>query len=103
MARSSASKKRIKAVREGKRDPLLSRSPFAKSDLRSRTTKTKQEALNSNKYKNRISYGGDGGSYLFSSGSALRGSFVIVKNSSYISRSSVLSLRSCALQKSRIS
>ncbi len=82
MARSSASKKRIKAVREGKRDPLLSRSPFANHDLRTRTTKTKQDVLNRSKYKNRISYEGDSGSYLFCPGSMSCGIFVMVKNSS---------------------
>ncbi|GIO39647.1 hypothetical protein J41TS12_45080 [Paenibacillus antibioticophila] len=82
MARSSASKKRIKAVREGKRDPLHSRSPFANQDLRTRTTKTKQDVLNRTKYKNRISYEGDSGSYLFCPGSMSCGIFVMVKNSS---------------------
>lgn len=80
MSRSSASKKRLKAVREGKRDPLLSRSPFANHDLRTRTTKTKQDVLNRSKYKNRISCGGDGGSYLFCPGSMSCGIFVIEKN-----------------------
>lgn len=82
MAKSSASKKRLKAVREGKRDPLLSRSPFAEVDMRSRTTKTKHEVLNRSKYKNRISFGGDDGSYLFSSGRSSSAVFVIVKKSS---------------------
>ncbi|MDN4070662.1 hypothetical protein QYF50_22415 [Paenibacillus vini] len=66
MAKSHAQKMRQKLVREGKRNPELSRSPFAFADMRMRKTKSKQEQMNSSKYKNRISSYGDDGSFLFS-------------------------------------
>lgn len=55
MAKSSAKKVSEKAVREGKRNPECSRSPFVFSDMRTRKTKTKKEQLYRNKYKNRHS------------------------------------------------
>ncbi|WP_435922139.1 hypothetical protein [Paenibacillus sp. DYY-L-2] len=64
MAKSQAKKMRDKLVREGKRNPELSRSPFAFSDMRTRKTKSKQELLNSGERKNRISYYGEDGSFL---------------------------------------
>jgi len=66
MAQSQAKKHRQKLIREGKRSPELSRSPFALQDLRTRKTKTKQEQLHRPKYKNHASYYGDDGSYYFS-------------------------------------
>ncbi|RCX20462.1 hypothetical protein DFP94_103192 [Fontibacillus phaseoli] len=65
MAKSQAQKMRQKQVREGKRNPELSRSPFAFTDMRTRKTKSKQDQLNTSKHKNRISYYGDDGSFLF--------------------------------------
>lgn len=51
MAKSKAKKLREKWTREGKRNPELSRSPFTFTDLRTRTTKTKSEILNTVKHK----------------------------------------------------
>ncbi len=68
MAKSQAQKIRQKLIREGKRNPELSRSPFAFSDMRTRQTKSKHEQLNSSKYKNRIANYGDDGSFLFPPG-----------------------------------
>ncbi|MNO88679.1 hypothetical protein D3C76_801390 [compost metagenome] len=58
---------RQKLMREGRRNPEEGRSPFAFADLRSRTTKSKAEMLNSskNKFRNHDSYYGDDGSFLF--------------------------------------
>lgn len=65
MAKSKAKKMREKLTREGKRNPELSRSPFAALDMSTRKTKTKQDQLNQNKHKhkNLISYYGDDGSF----------------------------------------
>lgn len=67
MAQSKAKKMRQKLVREGRRNPEESRSPFAFADLRSRKTKSKIEILNSHKYrsknKNHDSFYGDDGSF----------------------------------------
>lgn len=65
MAQSQAKKQRQKLIREGKRSPELSRSPFAFQDLRTRKTKTKQEQLHRQKYKNHASIYGDDGSFIF--------------------------------------
>ncbi|AWB43826.1 hypothetical protein DCC85_06025 [Paenibacillus sp. CAA11] len=66
MAKSAARKQRDKLVREGKRNPADSRSMFAAIDLRSRTTKTKKELLNSSRHlKNQFSKYGEDGSFLF--------------------------------------
>lgn len=66
MAQSKAKKLRQKLIREGKRSPELSRSPFAFADMRTRKTKTKLEQMNKQKYKNHASaYGDDGSFYLF--------------------------------------
>ncbi|QFT90611.1 hypothetical protein FIU87_18360 [Bacillus sp. THAF10] len=46
MAKSKAKKLREKLVREGRRNPENDRSAYAMADLRTRTTKTKQEKLN---------------------------------------------------------
>ncbi|MGG6312803.1 hypothetical protein [Paenibacillus macerans] len=65
MAQSKAKKMRQKLIREGKRNPELSRSAFAFADLRTRKTKTKQDQANTQKYKNHASaYGDDGSFYL---------------------------------------
>lgn len=45
MARSNAFKKRRKLVREGRLNPEISRSPFAKLDLSTRKTKTKKDHM----------------------------------------------------------
>ncbi|RRJ64300.1 hypothetical protein EHV15_16230 [Paenibacillus oralis] len=65
MAESKAKKLRNKQIREGKRSPELSRSPFAFTDMRTRKTKTKLEQMNKQKYKNHASAYGDDGSYYF--------------------------------------
>ncbi|GJM78014.1 hypothetical protein HMSSN139_05100 [Paenibacillus sp. HMSSN-139] len=65
MAQSQAKKQRQKLIREGKRSPELSRSPFALQDLRTRKTKTKQDHLHQQKYKNHASIYGDDGSFYF--------------------------------------
>lgn len=66
MAKSKAKRMRDKLTREGKRNPELSRSPFAAADLRTRRTKTKQELIHQNKHKrkNLISFYGEDGSFL---------------------------------------
>lgn len=56
---------REKRVREGNRNPELSRSPFAFSDLRTRKTKTKKEILYREKYKNHSSNDEKNGSFYF--------------------------------------
>ncbi|MNO29690.1 hypothetical protein D3C76_196100 [compost metagenome] len=70
MAQSKAKKQRLKWVREGRRNPEESRSPFAQLDLRSRQTKSKAQLMNSSKnnhkYKNHDSFYGDDGSFYFS-------------------------------------
>lgn len=71
MAQSQAKKQRQKLIREGKRSPELSRSPFAFQDLRTRKTKTKQEQLHRQKYKNHASIYGDDGSFYFQSSVSL--------------------------------
>ncbi len=65
MAQSKAKKIRQKLIREGKRSPELGRSPFAFADLRTRKTKTKQDVINKQKYKNHGSFHGDDGSFIF--------------------------------------
>ncbi|MBT2218485.1 hypothetical protein KK120_22070 [Virgibacillus dakarensis] len=45
MAKSKALKKRQKLVREGRLNPVASRSPFSQLDLRTRKTKTKKDHL----------------------------------------------------------
>ncbi|AZK48330.1 hypothetical protein [Paenibacillus lentus] len=69
MAKSKAKRMRDKLIREGKRNPALSRSPFAAADLRTRRTKTKQELMSQNnkhRQKNLISFYGEEGSFLLS-------------------------------------
>jgi hypothetical protein len=58
MSKSNAKKQREKLIREGKRNPELSRSPFSMMDLNTRKTKTKQEILNKIKHKKQ-SFGKD--------------------------------------------
>ncbi|MBP1943340.1 hypothetical protein J2Z26_003118 [Bacillus luteolus] len=65
MAKSNAKKLRKKMEREGRRNPELSRSPFALVDLRSRKTKTKKDVLYRNKHKNQFSKDGRDGSFYF--------------------------------------
>ncbi|MEI5908000.1 hypothetical protein WAK64_13140 [Bacillus spongiae] len=52
MGKSNAKKYREKLAREGKRNPEVDRSPFAKADMRTRRTKTKKDYLYRAKYKN---------------------------------------------------
>ncbi|MEK4509441.1 hypothetical protein EJP82_10320 [Paenibacillus anaericanus] len=66
MATTKAKKLRQKLAREGKRNPELSRSPFATTDMRTRRTKTKLEQLSCIKHRNHDSIYGDDGSFLFS-------------------------------------
>lgn len=65
MAKSRAKKMREKIEREGRRNPELSRSPYAFTDLRSRRTKTKKDVLYRNKHKNQFSTDGRDGSFYF--------------------------------------
>lgn len=65
MAKSKAKKIREKLAREGNRNPKLSRSPFALTDLRTRKTKTKKDVLYRSKYKNHHSSKGNNGSFYF--------------------------------------
>ncbi|WP_456279314.1 hypothetical protein [Bacillus sp. AK128] len=67
MAKSKAKKIREKNVREGKRNPEASRSPFAHLDLTTRKTKTKKDLLYRCKYKNHNSKDGNDGSFTFNS------------------------------------
>jgi hypothetical protein len=65
MAKSKAKKTREKLVREGRRNPEDSRSPFIFADMRTRQTKTKKDYLYRNKNKNHSSpIGNDGSFYL---------------------------------------
>ncbi|MCH1627031.1 hypothetical protein [Fredinandcohnia quinoae] len=65
MAKSNARKVREKQVREGKRNPLNGRSPYALSDMHTRTTKTKKDYLYRTKHKNHSSNYGNDGSFCF--------------------------------------
>ncbi|MFC5463421.1 hypothetical protein [Lederbergia graminis] len=65
MATSKAKKQRQKLVREGRRNPAENRSPYAFSDLRTRTTKTKKDRLYKEKHKNHALHGGKDGFYVF--------------------------------------
>jgi hypothetical protein len=65
MAKSKAKKIRRKLVREGKRNPETSRSPFAFVDLTTRKTKTKKDVLYAYKRKNHRSNVGNDGSFYF--------------------------------------
>lgn len=51
MSRSQAQKKRQKLIREGRLDPEINRSPFAKLDMRTRKTKTKKDLVYRTKHK----------------------------------------------------
>ena len=54
MTRSKAQKKRQKLIREGRLNPEINRSLYAKLDLRTRKTKTKKDYLYRTKHhKNR--------------------------------------------------
>ncbi|HLU22776.1 MAG TPA: hypothetical protein VKZ77_09890 [Bacillaceae bacterium] len=65
MATSKAKKQRQKLVREGRRNPAENRSPYAFSDLRTRTTKTKKDRLYKEKHKNHTLHEGKDGFYVF--------------------------------------
>jgi hypothetical protein len=64
MAKSNAKKTREKLVREGRRNPEESRSPFVFTDMRTRTTKTKKDYLYQRNKKNHSSQLGNDGSFL---------------------------------------
>jgi hypothetical protein len=53
MGKSNARKTREKRIREGRRNPENSRSPFALIDMHTRTTKSKKDLLYRRKHKNR--------------------------------------------------
>lgn len=65
LAKSKAKKMREKIVREGRRNPEVSRSPFVFADMRTRRTKTKKDYLYRNNKKNRSSHEGIDGSFYF--------------------------------------
>lgn len=65
MAKTKAKKVREKRVREGRRNPEESRSPFILADMRTRKTKTKKDYLYKGKYKNQSSQAGNDGSFYF--------------------------------------
>lgn len=67
MSQSKAKKQRVKLLREGKRNPEESRSPFVFQDMRTRQTKTKKEKLNKQKYKNHFFDEGKNGSFYIAS------------------------------------
>jgi len=67
MSSSRAQKKRQKLIREGKLNPEINRSSFAKLDLRTRKTKTKKDYLYRTKHKkNRHPGNTDNDSFLIS-------------------------------------
>jgi hypothetical protein len=66
MARSKAQKQRKKMLREGRLNPEINRSPFAKLDLQTRKTKTKKDYLYRTKHKkNRYPGKTESDSFLF--------------------------------------
>ncbi|WP_080845830.1 hypothetical protein [Cytobacillus gottheilii] len=79
MAKSSAKKKREKLIREGRRNPEESRSPFASADMRTRRTKTKDETLYRIKHKNHSLDDHHDGSFLFIKKTALLGLFFLFR------------------------
>jgi hypothetical protein len=65
LAKSKAKKTRKKIVREGKRNPETSRSPFVFADMRTRKTKTKKDYLYRDNKKNHSFNEGNDGSFYF--------------------------------------
>lgn len=65
MSKSKAQKKREKLVREGRLNPEINRSPYAKLDLSTRRTKTKKDYLYRMKHKNRHPKQEENGSFYF--------------------------------------
>jgi hypothetical protein len=65
LAKSKAKKMREKIVREGRRNPEVSRSPFVFADMRTRQTKTKKDYLYRDNKKNHSSHEGNDGSFYF--------------------------------------
>ncbi|MFD1737284.1 hypothetical protein ACFSCX_12040 [Bacillus salitolerans] len=63
MSKSKARKYREKIVREGTRNPELSRSPYVLYDLRTKKTKTKKDLLYRSKHKNHVSDNRNDGSF----------------------------------------
>ncbi|NDI34265.1 hypothetical protein [Chengkuizengella sediminis] len=65
MAKSKAKKFRERLEREGRRNPLENRSPFALIDMHTRKTKTKKDYLYRNKHKNQHIQKENVGSFYF--------------------------------------
>jgi hypothetical protein len=65
LAKSKAKKMRERIVREGRRNPETSRSPFVFADMRTRKTKTKKDYLYRENKKNQSFYEGNDGSFYF--------------------------------------
>jgi hypothetical protein len=65
MAKSKAKKLREKLTREGRMNPEAKRSPFAFTDMRTRTTKSKKDHIYQFKHKNHQSHEGNDGSFYF--------------------------------------
>jgi hypothetical protein len=65
LAKSKAKKMREKIVREGRRNPKDSRSPFVFVDMRTKITKTKKDYLYRENKKNHSSQEGNDGSFYF--------------------------------------
>jgi hypothetical protein len=63
LAKSKAKKLREKLVREGRRNPEASRSPFVFADMRTRKTKTKKDYLYKKNQSPQI--GKDGSFFVF--------------------------------------
>jgi hypothetical protein len=63
LAKSKAKKMREKIIREGRRNPETSRSPFVLADMRTRKTKTKKDYLYRKNRKNHSSHEGNDGSF----------------------------------------
>lgn len=65
MSKSKALRKREKLIREGRLNPEINRSPFAKLDLRTRKTKTKKDHLYRAKHKSHHPKQWEEGSFYF--------------------------------------
>ncbi|WP_042148817.1 hypothetical protein [Paucisalibacillus sp. EB02] len=73
MSKSKAQKKREKLVREGRLNPEINRSPYAKLDLSTRKTKTKKDYLYRMKHKNRYPKHEEIGSFYFARNHIMKG------------------------------
>lgn len=77
MSESKAKKQRKKHIREGRLNPEINRSPYAKLDLRTRKTKTKKEQLYRIKHKNRQPTQRENGSFYFVEFNSVPGTLII--------------------------